>query len=32
MPAISYGIEQGEKVGDYVVQNLKLTNNLISKK
>jgi len=32
MPAISYGVEQGEKVGDYIVQNLKLTNNLISKK
>ncbi len=32
MPAITYGVEQGEKVGDYVVQNLNLSNNLISTK
>ena len=32
MPAITFGVEQGEKVGDYVVQNLNLSNNLISTK
>lgn len=32
MPAITFGVEQGEKVGDYVVQSLNLSNNLISTK
>ena len=32
MPAITYGVEQGEKVGDYVLNNINLKNKLISKK
>ncbi len=32
MPAITYGVEQGEKVGDYVINNINLKNKLISKK
>ena len=32
MPAITYGVEQGEKVGEYVINNINLKNKLISKK
>ena len=32
MPAITYGVEQGEKVGYYVLNNINLKNKLISKK
>ena len=30
MPAITYGVEQGEKVGSYIINNLKTKKNLIS--
>tara|TARA_B100000902_G_scaffold324837_1_gene319184 strand:+ start:5770 stop:7122 length:1353 start_codon:yes stop_codon:yes gene_type:complete len=31
MPAITYGVEQGEKVGAYIINNLKTKQNLISR-
>ena len=30
MPAITYGVEQGEKVGTYIINNLITEQNLIS--
>ena len=32
MPAITYGVDQGDKVGNFVIENLDLTQNIISKK
>ena len=32
MPAIIYGVDQGDKVGNFVIENLDLTQNIISKK
>ena len=32
MPAITYGVDQGDKVGNFIIENLDLTQNIISNK
>ena len=32
MPAITYGVDQGDKVGNFIIENIDLTQNIISNK